>query len=111
MEDAERSARPSVGTIITALLVGLLVLLILFPATVATSDPPVCSAMLFYPVPCEGWVAPVAGAVVASLVGYASWRAIERRRWRERVAFRRLARPVSRGEARGHMAQHEPLIA
>ena len=78
--EAERSARPSVGTIITALLVGLLVLLILFPATVATSDPPVCWAYLLYPVPCEGWVAPAAGAVTGSLVGLALWRTIDRRR-------------------------------
>lgn len=79
MEEAERSARPSVGTIITALLVGLLVLLILFPATVATSDPPLCWAYLAYPVPCEGWLAPAAAAVTAALVGFLFWRAIDRR--------------------------------
>ena len=77
MEQTQRT-RPSVGTMIVALLLGLLVLLILFPATVATSDPPVCHAMLFYVVPCEGWVAPLA-AIAAATVGVALWWTIDHR--------------------------------
>ena len=79
-EAAKQSARPSVGTIITALLVGLLVLLALIPAGGADTQPPDCWAYLFYPVPCEGWVAPAAGGVTASLVGFVFWRTIDRRR-------------------------------
>lgn len=74
-----RSARPSVWTIIVGLLAGLLVLLILVPATVATSDPPVCWAMLFYVVPCDGWVAPLAAAMTAGLVGLGLWNTVDRR--------------------------------
>lgn len=73
-------ARPSAGTIIVAILAGLLVLLLLFPASGVDSDPPVCRSMLFYVVPCDRWVAPLAGAVTAGLVGLASWKAIDRRR-------------------------------
>ncbi len=76
----KRSARPSVGTIIVALLAGLLVLLILFPAGGANTQPPDCWAYLFYPVPCERWAAPLAGAVTAGLVGFGFWKTIDRRR-------------------------------
>lgn len=79
MEPTQRT-RPSVGTIIVALLLGLLVLLILFPATVATSDPPVCHAMVFYVVPCERWVAPLAAMAAAVAVGIALWWTIDRRK-------------------------------
>lgn len=74
-----RSAWPSMGTIIVALLAGLLVLLILFPASGVDSDPPVCRAMLFYVVPCEGWIAPLAAALTSGLVGIGSWATIDRR--------------------------------
>lgn len=81
MEQAtKRNASPSVGTIIAALVVGVLVLLALFPAGGADTQPPDCWAYLFYPVPCEGWVAPLAGAVTAALVGFGFWRTIDRRR-------------------------------
>jgi type IV secretory pathway VirB2 component (pilin) len=79
MDQTRRRAQPSVGTIIVALLLGLLVLLILFPATVATSDPPVCHAMLFYVVPCEGRVAPLAAIAATVAVGIALWSRIDRR--------------------------------
>lgn len=66
------------GTIILAILLGLLVLLILAPASVATSDPPICHAMLFYVVPCEGWVAPLAAIATAAVIGVALWWTIDR---------------------------------
>ena len=48
---------------------GLVALLLLFPASGVQTDPPECSAMLFYVVPCEAWVAPLAGVAVAGLIG------------------------------------------
>ena len=78
MEQTQRRGRPSVGTILVAILLGLLVLLILVPGTVATSDPPICRAMLFYVVPCEGWVAPLAAVATAVAVGIALWWTIDR---------------------------------
>lgn len=79
MEQTQRGARPSVGTIIVALLSGLLVLLILFPASGVDSDPPVCRAMLFYVVPCESWIAPLVAIATAVAVGIALWWTIDRR--------------------------------
>jgi len=79
-QTTRRAARPSVGTVIVALLAGLVVLLILFPAGGTDDQPPDCYSFLYYPVPCERWVAPVAGAATAALVGFGLWKAIDRRR-------------------------------
>jgi hypothetical protein len=65
---------------IVALLSSLLVLLILFPASGVDSDPPVCRAMLYYVVPCERWIAPLAAIVTAAAVGLALWWSIDRKR-------------------------------
>lgn len=54
-------------------------LVLLFPAAGVTTDPPVCYAMLFYVVPCEAWVAPLAGGVTAALVGWGLWTSDRRR--------------------------------
>ena len=70
---ARQAGRPSVWMIIVALLAGLVVLLLLAPGSVVTTDPPVCYSMLWYPVPCEAWVAPLAGAVTAGLIGWGLW--------------------------------------
>ena len=75
-----RAARPSVGTIIAALLVGLLVLVLLFRSGGTNDLPPDCWAFFFYPVPCEPWVAPLAGAVTAVVVGFGLWMYVDRRR-------------------------------
>ena len=82
MEQTQRRARPSAGTIIVALLSGVLVLLILFPVSGVDSDPPVCRAMLFYVVPCERWVAPLAATATVVAVGIALWWTIDRREGR-----------------------------
>ena len=80
MERAQRRIGPSAGTIIGALLSGLLTLLILVPASGIDSDPPVCRAMLSSIVPCEGWVAPLAAIATAVAVGIVLWWTIDRRR-------------------------------
>lgn len=49
------------------------------PAKGVDSDPPVCRAMLFYVVPCENWVAPLAAIVTAAAVGLALWWSIDRK--------------------------------
>lgn len=78
-QTTRRAARPSGGTIIVALLAGLVVLLLLFPAGGTHDQPPDCYSFLFYPVPCEGWVAPLAGVATAALVGWGLWM-LDRRR-------------------------------
>jgi predicted benzoate:H+ symporter BenE len=74
-----RRARPSWGTLVVAFLTGLLVFLILFPASGVDSDPPVCRAMLFYVVPCERWVAPLVAITAAVVIGLALWWRIDRK--------------------------------
>jgi hypothetical protein len=68
------------GTIAVALLAGLAMLLPLVPSGRADTQPPECWAYLFYPVPCDLWVAPLVGALTAGLVGLGLWKAIEPRR-------------------------------
>jgi len=68
-----RDSRPSARTIIVALLAWLAVLLLMFPASGVATDPPECYSMLFFVVPCDAWVAWVAGAATAGLVGLGLW--------------------------------------
>jgi len=68
-----QSARSSARTIAVALFAGLVVLLLLFPASGVDSDPPVCRSMFFYVVPCGAEVAWAAAAATAGLVGLALW--------------------------------------
>lgn len=58
---------------IIALLGGAVMFVLLLPASVQTSDPPRCFAMLFYPVPCAEWVAPLAGVATAGLARLGLW--------------------------------------
>ncbi len=78
-QTTRRAVRPSAGTVIIGLLAALLVFLLMFPASGVDSDPPVCRAILYYPVPCERWVAPLAAAATAGLVGLGLWTTIDRR--------------------------------
>jgi hypothetical protein len=56
-----------------ALLAGLVVLVLLFPASGILPIPPVCYSMFGYVVPCDAWVAWAAGAATAAVVGLALW--------------------------------------
>ena len=73
MDSASHTPRLRLATIIATLLVGLGVLVLLFPASGVDSDPPVCRSVFFYVVPCEAWIAWAAGAAAASLIGLALW--------------------------------------
>lgn len=79
-QTTDQVARPRLTTVVGALVLGVAVLVLLFPASGVDSDPPVCRSMFFYVVPCEDWVAWVAGAATASLVGLAMWASDRRRR-------------------------------
>jgi hypothetical protein len=56
-----------------ALLAGLVVLVLLFPASGTSSNPPTCYSVLGYVVPCDAWVAWAVGAATAAVVGLALW--------------------------------------
>jgi len=73
------STRPRNRTIVVALLAGLVVLLLLFPGSGITRQPPECYSMFGYVVPCDAWVAWAAGGATAGVVGLALWM-IDRRR-------------------------------
>ncbi len=68
-----QSARSSARTIAVAIFAGLVVLLLLFPASGVDPQPPVCYSMFGYVVPCDAWVACAAGAATAGFVGLALW--------------------------------------
>lgn len=57
-------------TVFVAALVGLVATILLVPAVVQTSDPPICRGIFLYTVSCDGWVAPFVGLVVALLAGF-----------------------------------------
>ncbi len=61
--------RPRTKTIVIALLVGLGVLLLLFPGSGIDRQPPECFSVFGYVVPCDAWVAWAAAVTAASLVG------------------------------------------
>lgn len=74
MEQTTRQAtRPGVRTIIVALLAGLVVLVLLFPGSGNAAQPPTCYSVFGYVVPCDAWVAWVAGAATPVLVGLGLW--------------------------------------
>lgn len=76
---SQRTSRSSLETIVVAIVAGLTVLLLLAPAHGVDTLPPQCYSMLGYPVPCERWVAPLAAAAMAGLVGWLLWRNDRRR--------------------------------
>jgi hypothetical protein len=72
-QTTKAGTRPRARTIIVALLAGLAVLLLLFPASGIEPQPPVCYSMIGYVVPCDAWVSWAAAAATAGLVGLALW--------------------------------------
>lgn len=73
------STRPRTRTIVVALLAGLAVVLLLFPGSGNSAQPPQCYSIFGYLVPCDAWVAWAAGAATAGVAGLALW-ALDRRR-------------------------------
>ena len=70
---AERSVWPSARTVIVALLAGFVVFLLLFRGSGTGAVPPTCYSLLGYVVPCEPWLAWVAGTGTAGIVGLVLW--------------------------------------
>jgi hypothetical protein len=75
MESTEKQGSSTVPKIAIALLAGLVVFVLLFPwGGGQPSDPPTCFGMFgWWTVPCEGWVAPAAGAATAGILGLVLW--------------------------------------
>lgn len=72
-------SRPTTKTIVTAILAGLAVLALLFPASGIDTLPPECYSMFGYAVPCDAWVAWAGAALAAGVVGLAIWMTDRRR--------------------------------
>jgi hypothetical protein len=72
-QPTRQAAQPRVGTIVVALLAGLVVLVLLFPGSGNAAQPPTCYSMFGYVVPCDAWVSWVAAAATAGLVGMGMW--------------------------------------
>ena len=66
--------------IAVSLLAGLVVLVLLFPASGIVPIPPVCFSVFGYSVPCGGGLAVAAGAATAAGVGLALWLNSRRRK-------------------------------
>lgn len=82
MEESEtRASRPTRRTAVIAVVAGLVVLVLLFPASGIEPQPPVCYSVFGYVVPCEAWFAWLAGVATAVLIGLAL-RLAHRRRQR-----------------------------
>ena len=64
-----------------AVLAGLVVLVLLFPASGVDTLPPECYSVLGYTVPCGGGVAVAAGTAMAAVIGLLLWIA---GRWRDK---------------------------
>lgn len=74
MEHAEQAgARMTVAKVAFGLLAGLVVLVLLFPASGIDPIPPRCFSVFGYTVPCGGGLAVAAGAVTAGVVGVWLW--------------------------------------
>ena len=74
-----QGARMTVAKVASALLAGLVVLVLLFPASGIVPIPPRCFSAFGYEVPCGGGLAAAAGAVTAGVVGLALWLRSRRR--------------------------------
>jgi hypothetical protein len=62
-----------------ALLAGLVVVMLVLPASGTASLPPTCYSVLGFVVACDAWVAWAVGAATAGLAGLALWMIYGRR--------------------------------
>lgn len=69
---------PTVAAVAVALLAGLVVLVLLFPASGVEPIPPQCFSVFGYTVPCDAGLSWAAGAATAGIVGLSLW--LKRRR-------------------------------
>ena len=72
----------TVAKIAVALLVGIVVFVLLYPASIADTIPLQCSSMVGLGAPCDGGLAIPAGAAAAVIVGLLLWLRDRRRRQR-----------------------------
>jgi len=74
MEATERHGLGTAAKLAIALGAGIVVFVLLIPSGGVDSLPQQCTSIFtLYSVPCDGWVAPVAGAATAAVVGLALW--------------------------------------
>lgn len=76
MHQTERQGtRGPSAKVAVAVLAGLIVLVLLFPASGVDTSPPQCFSAFGYTVPCEAlpWPAVAAGAATAAVVGLFLW--------------------------------------
>lgn len=83
MNQIDRRGRGrALAKFVIALLAGLVVLVLLFPASGVMPLPPQCFSVFGYSVPCESGVAVAAGLGIAGIVGLLLWIAGRRRQKR-----------------------------
>jgi hypothetical protein len=68
-----RGRRWGLAKVVVALLAGLAVLVLLFPASGVMPQPPQCFSVFGYSVPCESGAAIAAGVAAAGVVGLLLW--------------------------------------
>ncbi|HET6379613.1 MAG TPA: hypothetical protein VFH63_01070 [candidate division Zixibacteria bacterium] len=74
MNQTDRQGRSwPLAKIAIASLVGLVVLVLLFPASGITTEPPECSSVFGYTVPCDAGWSLAAGGATAAVVGLLFW--------------------------------------
>jgi hypothetical protein len=71
--DEPRNRWRTATKVATALLAGLVVLVLLFPGSGVMPQPPQCFSVFGYGVPCNAGVAVAAGAATAGVVGALLW--------------------------------------
>lgn len=73
----ERTERPrtwsTAAKVAVAVLAGLVVLVLLFPASGVDTLPPECYSVFGYTVPCGGGLAVAAGTATAAVIGVVLW--------------------------------------
>lgn len=67
------SIAAKVAIAVLTVLAGLVVLVLLFPASGVDTQPPECYSVFGYSVPCGDGVAVAAGAAVAAVIGVLFW--------------------------------------